>query len=278
MTYILYNPLANGGNGYEGLGEVQAALSEAELRDITQLSSAPFLTGLTKDDRVILCGGDGTIHHLVNALPDPVGLEVPIYIWKFGTGNDFWRDAPEKGDLDMVLLNDYMKNLPYAEVNGKRIRFVNDCGLGVDSRVCEMGEEYKQKTGKRMNYILLALKAILFDYKRANARVTVDGVTREYANVWLATTMNGRYVGGGMKLTPGQDRRSDKLCCIVWHKTARLLTIPLFITVFSGSHVKLKSMFDIHYGKDIRVEFDRPCALNLDGEVHSGITTYSAHK
>ena len=278
MTYILYNPLANGGNGYEGLGEVQAAFPEAELRDITQISTAPFLTLLTITDRFILCGGLGSTSHFVNALPDPASLEPPIYIWKFGTANDSWPAAPEKGELEMVLLNDYMKNLPYAEVNGKRIRFVNDCGLGVDSRVCEMGEEHKKKTGKRMNYIILALKAILFDYKRATARVTIDGVTREYSKVWLATAMNGRYIGGGMKLTPDQDRRSDELCCIVWHKTSRPLTIPLFISVFSGSHVKLKSMFDIHFGKDIRVEFDRPCALNLDGEVHSGILSYSAHK
>ena len=278
MTYILYNPLANAGHGEEGLDGVQAAFPEAELRNVLQLSVPDFFSGLTGEDRVILCGGDGTIHQLINRLPEPAALEVPIYIWKFGTGNDFWRDVPEKGAMEMVLLNDHLHNLPRAEINGKHLWFLNDCGLGVDSRVCEMGEEYKQKTGKRMNYILLALKAILFDYQRTTARVTVDGVTREYKNVWLATAMNGRYIGGGMKMAPDQNRRSDELCCIVWHKTSRLMTIPLFITVFSGAHVKLTRMFDIHFGKDIYVEFDRPCALNLDGEVYSGIFSYSARK
>jgi len=278
MTYIFYNPLANGGNGRQGIDEVQAHFPHSQLYDITSLNANDFLTSLSAEDQVILCGGDGTIHHLVNDLSDPAGLAVPVYIWKFGTGNDFWRDVPAKKELEMVLLNDYIKNLPYAMVNGKPIRFLNNCSFGIDGRVCEMGEEKKRTKGGRVSYAAMALKAIGYDYKCARARVTVDGVTKEYDKVWLATAMNGKYFGGGMKLTPGQDRRSDKLCCMVWHKTSRLLALPLFISVFPGLHVHLKSMFDIRWGNDIHVEFDRPCAINLDGEVTSGITAYSAHK
>ena len=278
MTYILYNPLANGGNGRQGIDEVQTHFPASLLYDITTLDTNEFLTSLTETDQVILCGGDGTIHHLVNDLADPAALTVPVYIWKFGTGNDFWRDVPEKKEMEMVLLNDYIKNLPYAVVNGKAIRFLNNCSFGIDGRVCEMGEEKKKEKGGRVSYAAMALKAIGYDYKCARARVTVDGVTKEYDKVWLATAMNGKYFGGGMKLTPGQDRRSDKFCCIVWHKTPRLLALPLFISVFPGLHVHLKSMFDIIWGNDIQVEFDRPCAINLDGEVTSGLTFYSAHK
>ena len=278
MTYILYNPLANGGNGRQGIDEVQAHFPGSLLYDITRLDTNGFLVSLTQEDQVILCGGDGTIHHLVNALADPTSLDVPVYIWKFGTGNDFWRDVPEKKEMEMVLLNDYIKNLPYAMVNGKPVRFMNNASFGIDGRVCEMGEEKKKEKGGRVSYAAMALKAIGYDYKCARARVTVDGVTKEYKKVWLATAMNGKYFGGGMKLTPGQDRRSDKLCCMVWHKTPRILALPLFVSVFPGWHVHLKGMFDVSWGNDIQVEFDRPCAINLDGEVTSGITGYSAHK
>lgn len=278
MTYILFNPLANGGNGLLGVDEVQAQFPDAVTRDITALDANAFLSGLTAEDRVILCGGDGTIHHLVNDLADPTGLEVPVYIWKFGTGNDFWRDVPDKKEKEMVLLNDYIQNLPVACVNGENIRFLNNCSFGIDGRVCEMGEEKKREKGGKVSYAAMALKAIGYDYKCANARVTVDGVTREYKKVWLATAMNGKFFGGGMKLTPGQNRSRDTFCCIVWHKTPRLLALPLFISVFPGLHVRLKGMFDIHYGTEIEVEFDRPCAVNLDGEVISGITRYTACK
>lgn len=278
MTYILYNPLANGGNGRQGVDDVQTHFPHSALYDITGINTNDFLSSLTEEDQVILCGGDGTIHHLINELADPASITVPIYIWKFGTGNDFWRDVPEKKELDMVLLNDSIRNLPYAMINGKPVRFLNNCGFGVDGRVCELGEEKKRKKGGRVSYAGVALKAILQDYKCAHARITVDGVTKEYDKVWLATAMNGKYIGGGMKLAPGQDRRRDRLCCIVWHKTARLLALPLFVSVFPGLHVHLKGMFDIFWGHDIQVEFDRPCAANLDGEVTSGLTGYSAHK
>lgn len=278
MTYIMYNPLANGGNGMQGIDRVQAQFPGSEIRDITALDPNTFFADLTPEDKVILCGGDGTIHHLVNDLADPAGLEVPVYIWKFGTGNDFWRDVPQKKEREMVLLNDYIRNLPVACVNGEDVRFLNNFSFGIDGRVCELGEEKKRTKGGKVSYAALAIKAIAYDYKCVNARVTVDGETREYKKVWLATAMNGKYFGGGMKLAPGQNRGDDALCCIVWHKTPRILALPLFISVFPGWHVHLKGMFDIRWGHEIRVEFDRPCAVNLDGEVTSGVRNYTAGK
>ena len=279
MVHILYNPLSNGGHGCEGLDKVIGAFQDVApaVQDITTLDTRSFLEALPPEDMVVLCGGDGTINHLVNDTVD-ARISVPIYIWKFGTGNDFWRDIPVKCEKQMVRLSDYTKHLPYAEVNGKRIYFVNNCSFGMDGLVCEMGDAEKVRTGRRVSYAKLAIRAILKDYRRTTATVTVDGESRTYEKVWMATTMNGRYVGGGMKLAPGQDRNSDMVCCIVWHGTPRLATIPLFLSVFWGGHVKLKAMFDIHFGRDIRVEFNLPTALQLDGEVISGVTGYSAHK
>lgn len=279
MTHILYNPLANGGNGCEGLDDVIAAFEgeEQNVQDITRLDTRPFLMSLPETDKVILCGGDGTINHLINDLCDELP-GVPVYIWKFGTGNDFWRDVPVKQEKEMVLLNDYIRNLPVTEVNGRRIRFVNNCSYGMDGLICEIGEEQKRRTKKRVSYAKLALRVVFRDYQRANARVTVDGETREYEKVWMATVMNGRYLGGGMKLAPGQDRLSDKVCCVVWHTTPRFLSLILFVSVFWGGHVKLKNMFDMRFGRDVQVEFDRPAAMQLDGEVVHEVTQYSTHK
>lgn len=278
MTYILYNPLANGGHGAQGVQEVMEAFPDGEVKSILSVDTDDFLTSLPEGDRVILCGGDGTINHLVNDLHDPAALQTPVYIWKFGTGNDFWRDAPEKKEKSMVLLNDYTKNLPTVTVHDKTYRFLNNCGIGIDGHVCEMGEKEKAENGAKMNYSILALRAITGSYTRANARVTVDGETREYKKVWLATTTNGEYFGGGMRATPGQDRLSDTVSCIVWHRTPRIFALPLFLTVFSGKHTMFKKIFDLRRGNHIEVEFDTPCAVNIDGEVVSGVTRYTVSK
>ena len=78
-----------------------------------------------------------------------------------------------------------------------------------------------------------------------SARVTIDGRTEEYKNVWMAPTMNGRYFGGGMMVTPSQDRlNSDReLSIVVVSCKSRLRLLTVFPKIFKGNHVKQTKMF-----------------------------------
>ncbi len=282
MTYILFNRLANGGKGEEGIDAVQAAYAaqNPETLDITSLDTAAFFAKLTAEDQVILCGGDGTIHRLVNDLGGQCPA-VPVYIWKFGTGNDFLRDAallegrteiPQK-----MLLNDYMPWLAAAEAEGQLRYYLNGCSLGVDAVVCAMMEENRHKP-RKSGYAATALRSFFQKYKPIHGRVTVDGETREYKDIWMAASMNGHFQGGGMKFAPEQDRRGDTLCCMVWHGTTALGTLLRFPTVIPGKHVKFKDVCDIRFGREITVELDEPTVMQLDGEVIRGVSRYTAHK
>ncbi len=278
MTHILYNPLAGGCRGYAGVQAVLRQLKPAEHADpdITQLDIAAWLAALDAGDSVIVLGGDGTLHHFVNAL-DGAMPPVPVYVWRFGTGNDFLRDV-QTDKSRPVLLNDYIANLPTAEIDGKKIRFLNNCSFGLDGKVCELGEALKRQGQKKTNYVLLAIRMVVRDYHSVDATVTVDGTVRHYQRVWIGSTLNGRFIGGGMKVAPGQDRRSDQLCCVVWHGTGRMGTLLRLPTLLWGGHVRLRRKCDVFFGKDITVTFSRPTALQLDGEVISGVTTYHARK
>ena len=48
----------------------------------------------------------------------------------------------------------------------------------------------------------------------------------------------------------------------------------VFPSIFKGEHVKQKKLIDIVEGHHIVVEFDRPTALQIDGETVSGVTKY----
>ncbi len=279
MTFILYNPHACSGHGYAGVQKVVDSLwpERPEVRDITQTDIRPFLAGLSEEDQVILCGGDGTLHFVINAL-EGTSPAVPICVWWFGTGNDFLRDVRPKGGVRKARLNDYMQRLPMVEVNGETRRFLNNSSFGLDGQVCELGDELKQTRKTKVSYVMLALRLVLRRYHWTNATVTVDGETRHYNKVWIASALNGRYVGGGMKIAPNQDRLSEKLCCIVWHDTGRLGTLLRLPTLLWGGHVKLKNKCDVFFCQDVAVEFERPCAIQLDGEVISGVTRYRAWK
>lgn len=279
MTFILYNPHASGGNGYAGVQKVVDSLwpERPEVRDITQTDIRPFLTGLGTEDQVILCGGDGTLHFVINAL-DGIAPAVPVYVQWFGTGNDFLRDVRPKGGVRKARLNDYMQRLPTVEVNGETRRFLNNSSFGLDGQVCELGDEVKQKRKTKVSYVMLALRLVLGRYHWTNAAVTVDGETRHYEKVWIASALNGRYIGGGIKIAPNQNRLNETLCCIVWHGTGRLGTLLRLPSLLWGGHVKMKKKCDVFFCRDITVEFERPCAIQLDGEVISGVTRYRAWK
>ena len=88
--------------------------------------------------------------------------------------------------------------------------------------------------------------------------------------------MKGKYYGGGMKVAPEQDRNNlDNLVTnVVMHKKGKLKTLMVFPTIFKGEHVKHKKMVDIRTGHHIIVEFDRPTALQIDGETIRNVLKY----
>ena len=117
---------------------------------------------------------------------------------------------------------------------------------------------------------------MLFHYHTTNAVVTVDGVKHEYKKVWLAPTMNGRFYGGGMMPTPNQDRLSEDgtVSTMVLYGSGKLKTLIVFPSIFKGEHIKHKEMVEVLTGHEINVEFDRPTALQIDGETILGVTSY----
>lgn len=274
--FVLYNPIANNGRSKEAVDALVAELGETcRLCDMTQ-GYAEILSGLREEDSLLLCGGDGTLNRFIN---DTDGLDIPceVLYYASGSGNDFARDISlARGDAP-VSIKHYLSDLPDVEVNGRHYRFLNGVGYGIDGYCCQVGDELRAIPGKKVDYTAIAIKGLLGKFKPKNAKVTVDGETYSYKKVWLAPTMNGRYYGGGMIATPEQDRNdAEELSLLVWHGSSALKTLMLFPTIFKGEHVKHKKHVAILRGKEISVEFDAPCALQIDGETVLGVTSYRA--
>ncbi len=277
MTLILFNPCANNRDisaALEGVRAYAAAPDTVE-KDLTQVDVRAEICALSQNDRVLILGGDGTIMRLANAL-DGAEYCVPLYLWKSGTGNDFLRDIGKNEDAEPVLLNPYLAKLPHVEIKGKTYLYVNGIGFGLDGMVCEVTDKLKEQGVQKIDYTMESIKLLLGGFKCPSGKVTVDGVTKSYKKIWLASAMHGKYYGGGMRVAPEQQRGGDKLTCCVWHTTGRLVTLMHFPKIFSGEHVKYKKSIDVFSGKRITVEFDHPCALQIDGETVSDVTTYTA--
>jgi len=277
--YVLYNLKAGNLEDLEDIKALEIYWKEPlKFIDITRIKDyGVFLRGLEKDDYIILAGGDGTINHFVN---DTEGIDYRgeiLYI-PCGTGNDFAHEFGRSQFDEPFAITEYLRELPCVIVNSRKHNFINGVGYGIDGYCCEVGDELRKIPGKKINYTSIAIKGLLFHYKPTNAKISVDGRSYTYKNVWLAPTMYGKFYGGGMNPTPNQSRtnQSKMLSVMVLHDLGKLKTLKMFPSIFKGEHVKYRNEVDIHSGHRITVEYDRPTPLQIDGETISNVTSYTA--
>ena len=146
MTYhILHNPLAGSGSApCAWMDTLTKAGHTVREYDITAVSKdyAGFLAALTADDAVILHGGDGTLNRFVN---ETEGMTLPcdLLYAPGGSGNDFLRDLGRSAEDCPFSVAEYVQNLPFVEIKGKRYRFLNNVGFGIDGYCCEVGDAQK---------------------------------------------------------------------------------------------------------------------------------------
>lgn len=279
VYHVLFNPFAGNDRGEQEARKLNVIMPEASLRyyDMTKIGAyADFFAAIGKNDAVILAGGDGTINRFLN---DTAGLEIPndILYFAVGSGNDFLHDlGKEKGEAPFSI-KPYLQDLPTVTVKGKTYRFLNGVGYGIDGYCCQVGDELRASSDKPVNYTSIAIKGLLFHFKPANATVIVDGKTHTFKKVWLAPTMHGRFYGGGMMIAPQQERNNadHTVSVSLLFGSGKLKTLIVFPSIFKGEHVRHTEMCQILTGHEITVKFDRPTALQIDGETILDVTEYS---
>ena len=285
MIYLLYNELADAGEGKANADKVVAELKEKgcvidEQVSVIGLDLPAFFADKKESDSVIILGGDGTLNNFVNRLGE-AKVSCALSLFPTGTGNDFQRDLPDEAKdpkTGVYHINSYLENLPIIEVQGKKFRFINGIGFGIDGECCVKAEEMKKAGEKDIDYGSITVKLLLGPFKPRTATIRVDGgEPMTFKKAYMACAMNGRFYGGGMNIAPEQKRRSGLLSLVCIHGKGKLGTLLLFPKLFKGTHVGAKKNVYVAKGKCIEVTFDVPCGLQIDGEVLTDVTSYKAY-
>lgn len=277
--YAIFNPFSDNKMGEEKAKKLVDFFSnddEVSFVDVTTIENYnEFFEKIEEDSKVVICGGDGTLNCIINKIYD-LNIENDILYYATGSGNDFLRDLEKKVEDGPVKINEHLKNLPIVTVKGKDYRFINGVGFGIDGYCCEVGDKMRETSDKKINYTSIAIKGLLFHYKPTNAKITVDGETKEFKKVWIAPTMVGRYYGGGMNPAPNQRRedRENHVSLSLLYGSGKIHTLLIFPSLFKGEHVKHTKNTAVFEGKNIKVEFDRPVALQIDGETILDVKEY----
>lgn len=211
---------------------------------------------------IIACGGDGTIHEVVNAIaekPDMVLGVLPC-----GKGNDFAEGLliPTKPDEAIqVLLNGTTRQVDLGKIGDHYFDTIVTCGYDaeVSRRVTEEGAPFSGTA----SYVYTAITT-LFRYQSPVARLQGDFGSYDGEILLTATGITSSY-GGGMKIVPKAiiDDGLFDVCIIepVPHRTV----LRLLFTLFWGGHAGHPAV-QMHRTKTLTIETDPPILLYADGE------------
>ena len=196
--------------------------------------------------RVVVAGGDGSLHAVVaalhrrNELADTVVGLVPL-----GTGNDFARGAGIPLDVaaaaELVLHGRVRPVDLLVDCAGQIV--VNSVHIGVGAHASRNAEALKPRLG-RLGYLVgAAIAAVNPPFVRlrveADGEVIVD-LDQPVLQVALA---NGSHVGGGTELAPEADPQDGRMDLMVSFAVGPLARIGYAALLRVGRHHRRDDVF-----------------------------------
>lgn len=257
-------------------------------------SVIPFLKEyLSKNNdilRVYACGGDGTIHEVVNAIAEFDNVQLAVYA--AGTGNDFVKIYSEKQDYDSIvkekmgakrfqdwkaLVNGDVVDIDISKMTGPSMKepwySINVINFGFDAIVGAKGNENKAK-GIKNPYGPRAIIPAILGGRFNNIIVKADGEQLNKKKMLLASLGQGQWVGGQYHASPKSDN-TDGLIDVVMLKCMSLmrLMIQYFGRYTKGEHLdneKLMKRIVYRRAKQIEIIGKKDIDICVDGEIIRG--------
>lgn len=217
-------------------------------------------------EEILYLGGDGSINYLVNHM-DVTKIKQKIYFGKSGSGNDYLR-----------TLNEYpvqRSKMALAKTNVGDIRFVNGCGIGFDALVVHYVNHDTNKS--KLSYFLNVFRAV-YKYQKGAIDVNVDGKDYHFDDAYFIAVQNGKYFGGGMRVTPKGNPANDTFQVCVAHNLVVAKLLSLFPTIYIGKHIGIKKNITMLEGKVIKVKVPSKRYFQADGEVTEDVDTITITK
>ena len=277
MDILLYNPLSRNGKHEKFIQKIIHSLKK-EGRPVVSYSILAiedvdsFVAGCNEDDRIIIVGGDGTINHLANRIYH-LAFTQDLCMYQAGTGNDFIRSLKTKKKV--VQIKPYIKSLPTVSFQDKKRYFLNGAGAGLDGYIGHLVNHSKYKKNK-LNYFRHAFEGFA-KFKPISATITVDGKTWREEKLWFASMMHSAYYGGGMKIAPQAKRSEKDIHLVVVKDIPKWLLILIFPTIYLGWHTIFKRYVTILKGQEVKIDFDKPTYLQIDGDVEYPIEHFEVN-
>ncbi len=276
MIGIIVNPCAGKGKGIKKLKYLQDFINDKKLKCEIKITKdkeegrEKFIEFLNECERIILMGGDGTLNNALQAGID-LKIDKTIGMIPVGCGNDFIRGIYER----KLSLYEKIKRAFFGkekdfdagilETNDKKFVFLNGCGFGIDSMTAKKSEELRIFKGI-LRY-LISLFLVLKDFKPIKVKIKSHDFEYE-GEITLISFGNGKYVGGGFKLTPLADPSDGKIDVSIIKKLKKIEILKKLPKAIMGTHINDPYCIYGYFGNPVEVEIESYYNFHLDGEIY----------
>jgi diacylglycerol kinase (ATP) len=263
---LVLNPRAGGlvtrGKGVAVVREARRMGAEiVATRSVEQLLDAVGKAASAGVERVVVAGGDGTLHHALQVL---AGTRAAMGVVPAGRGNDLARTL--EVPLHPVDAIRHALTAPVRTIDlgraGKRW-YACIGGVGFDGEVAAVA----RRVGKAMPGPFVypwALLRKLPGFVPPHVRVEFDGEVWE-GRAMMALFANGSTFGGGMRIAPQAVLDDGLLDLVLVREVPKLELLRVFPRVYRGTHVEHAAVSTAR-AQEARVIADRPLIPWGDGE------------
>ncbi len=220
-----------------------------------------------KTRRLVIAGGDGTLHRVINQLaPDFTGIEIGVV--PCGTGNDFARSiGAREENLTRLCTDEHFGRLAWVDLFRAHQPSTQYClnaatgGLGgeITSRI----QEVDKKRWGGFAYWLSSLGK-LADLHAFEIELSCDQ-HRLGMQAYGVIVSNGRFIGGGFPISPGAQLDDGLLDVTV------IPVLPALDLLAAGLHFaiglpEMSAKIQHHRAHKVKIKSSPPMAFSLDGE------------
>jgi len=220
-------------------------------------------------EKIIVAGGDGTVHEAVNGVlqadrPAALGV-IPL-----GTGNDFAKACtmpPYWEDATILLADRIRSDAPSHNIDVGQMSdryFANGAGIGFDAKVTGIAEKNRLPIGDLV-YLVAVFRAMWDGVTTPELRIDF-GNDSYTGRLTLANISNGDWVGGMFQIAPMAKNDDGFLDLVFVQPVSRLRIFALLPQLVKGSHVNAPEVTcaRVH---SITLLAEGPVPSHLDGEI-----------
>ena len=225
---------------------------------------------------LVVLGGDGTLHEVINALGD--FPDIPVAYLPAGSGNDFARGVaipllPLKALEQLLAIKEpqLVNLISYHElIQDEKGLATNNIGIGVDAAIVAKSNSSKAKATLNkfklgsLTYLFSAI-SVLFKQSGFPVLIEANGQEHPFKKTFLCTTTNHPYFGGGVAIAPTADIKRPELELILVERINLFKIFHLITQLLQKKHLGSKHVHHFK-SKQLRIISTTSQFGQADGE------------